>query len=632
MIIKSRYGLLLPIILFLISSIVTGCAQIKLSEPDSAQIELALTASQHQIQGEYLEAVAIYDKLASLTEPPNDLNWRLNAISALLYANLLQDAEERLSDIPSNISNVNLNEQRRLLLARLANLKGDPKTALATLGNAPPISSNKLIGDWFEQKARALSLSGKPLASVRSRIQLNGLLPDASARKANDEALWTTLSTLPASELTPLAGGPAIYNGWIELATIAALSGSITLEESIAMWRLRYPNHPADQNIVVILLDRASGRAPMPEHIALVLPVTGRYSAVAIAVRDGLMAAYYDYMQRASNPVSLRIYNMGDEPLSAWTVYQQAVSDGADFVIGPLAKEAVSTLEQSGTLEIPVLALNTSGNDGNPTENMYQFSLDPETEAFQVAERMALDGHSTALIVSPDSSWGVRLANAFQTRFEQLGGRVLSSYAMSDKTSGYSSGIGKLLMVDRSKKRYRLLKSVLRKDLKFESRRRQDVDAIFLASFAAQARQILPFFGFHRAGDISVYATSHIYTGMPDAAADRDLNNALFCDTPWTLSGTQTIQIEKNRLASLWPAGFSRYPRLYSLGIDAFRLLGWLDWLNAHPADWYNGTTGRIRMENRKLTRQLLWARFENGLPKILGQELPLPLNQTPIQ
>ena len=41
---------------------------------------------------------------------------------------------------------------------------------------------------------------------------------------------------------------------------------------------------------------------------------------------------------------------------------------------------------------------------------------------------------------------------------------------------------------------------------------------------------------FQYAGDLPVYATSHLYTGTNNPTQDQDLNGIRFCETPWLLN------------------------------------------------------------------------------------------------
>ena len=76
-------------------------------------------------------------------------------------------------------------------------------------------------------------------------------------------------------------------------------------------------------------------------------------------------------------------------------------------------------------------------------------------------------------------------------------------------------------------------------ELEFEPRRRQDIDIVFMAAFPAGARQLMPQLAFHHGADLPVHATSHVWSGVPDPANDRDLDGVVFGDMPWLAAPTE---------------------------------------------------------------------------------------------
>ena len=61
------------------------------------------------------------------------------------------------------------------------------------------------------------------------------------------------------------------------------------------------------------------------------------------------------------------------------------------------------------------------------------------------------------------------------------------------------------------------------------------------------------------------------------------------------------------------------YPRLYALGLDAYRIIPYLARLQANPFERFPGLTGSIAVnDNNRVKRELLWATFSNGYPEVL--------------
>jgi hypothetical protein len=107
-----------------------------------------------------------------------------------------------------------------------------------------------------------------------------------------------------------------------------------------------------------------------------------------------------------------------------------------------------------------------------------------------------------------------------------------------------------------------------------------------------------------------VYSTSHVYSGKLSRELDRDLNGLVFCDLPWVLHNNSPLA---KVFTENWPQQQS-LTRLFALGIDAYHLVYNLDYLKNKDYAFYDGQTGNIQLDdNNRITRKLLWAKFENG-------------------
>ena len=130
---------------------------------------------------------------------------------------------------------------------------------------------------------------------------------------------------------------------------------------------------------------------------------------------------------------------------------------------------------------------------------------------------------------------------------------------------------------------------------------------MIVLGYGDKVRQIKPSLDFLYAGDIPVYATSHIYGGSEEIELNRDLSGITFSAMPWTLNGQlpRTLQPDQ-RL----PTAFRQ---LYAMGYDAFLLHGLLDQLNSQESVPIFGATGLLKSSNGIITRDEKWAEFKNG-------------------
>jgi outer membrane PBP1 activator LpoA protein len=274
-----------------------------------------------------------------------------------------------------------------------------------------------------------------------------------------------------------------------------------------------------------------------------------------------------------------------------------------------------------------VLALNhISATDSTGELSLYQFGLAPEDEARQAAERIFADGHQQLVALVPDTAWGERILNAFTQRFTELGGEVLATERFTSKTQDFAQPIQRALNLGDSKQRHQALQRLLGQKLGFEPRRRQDAEAVFIAAFPRQARQIKPQLRFHHAGSLPVYGTSHVYQPGTDPAVDRDMDGLMFCDIPLSLDQQGPWFEQRTRLHAIWPNRGQRYQRLFALGFDAYQVVPWLDTLHLPGFARFPGATGVLTLgDNKQLHRTLEWAKFRRGVPELLmsteGQE-----------
>lgn len=568
----------------------------------------------------YGAAAALLQTLAEQSQPPLSRQLYLEAAEAWVKARRLEETLAMLRHIPPSEEDPALTFRLRMLRTQIAILRGDIDQALDLMQpgpgkEAPP----ELRQRYHTNMAEIFRLSGNLLESARELNVLEELLVDNEvARVKTQELLVQTLASMTDTALQLLQPPPpSNMIGWMELARVVKLqlAQPNELASTLATWRARFPEHPALQAYLSGLLEQQG--LSSSDHIAILLPRGGHYANVASAVRDGFMAAWYQ--QPPTHRPQLRFYDSSKLEDILHT-YQQAVLQGAQRVVGPLDKDAVNMLLQMESLPTPVLALNQIEDANLYQPNLYQFGLLPEDEAEQVAERAWLEGHQKALILTPSGNWGERIGERFRQRWEMLGGKVLEYQRYNAQENDYSMPIRLLLNINESKARIGELKEQLARPFEAEPRRRQDADFIFLAARPKQGRQLGPQLKFHHAGDLPIYATSHIYSGIEDNERDRDLGHISFVDTPWLLEDEQQNALSRSRLQRLMPGVRGPYARLYAMGIDSYNLLANLEPLKEQPGRTFSGKSGTLYLDtHNRLHRLLAWADMQQGSAAIIG-------------
>lgn len=615
--------LLLTLILSTI--LLFGCAEKPLRVTADPTKDKPAAAQQALEIGNYYLAIQLFHQLAEESPPPKRYEYQYSVALAMYKAGLEQQAEQLLQQIPAARLPMALKLQRQLLQAEIP-LKRDPELSLSIL-RKPAVSEAQLpdrvdlYADFHLLRARAFGRLGKPMETGREYILRELYLSEPSEIDANQMAIWQSLSLLTPKELRilRLPPPPNALSGWVQLVAIAK-DYSLTpdeVQQRLKTWRSRYVGHPASEQVLTMLLERSRELTTRPGNIALLLPLSGRYARAAEAVLDGIFSSYYQDPQRDS--ITLRVYDIGDQPEQALLSYKQAIEEGAEFVIGPLDKTAVTELARIRELSVPVLALNHA--ETAESANLYQFALAPEDEAREVAERAWTEGYRQAAVMVPASSLGQRLNSAFAERWQGLGGQIVAQNSYSTDTNDFSAPIKALLQIDDSELRKRRVQQLMGKRVEFVPRRRQDIDFVFLAASPQPARLLRPQLKFHHAGDLPILATSHVYSGVVDRNADRDMDDIVFCDMPWTL-GAPSPQQDLRKLPEL-KAHRDQLQRLVALGVDAYQLVSLVSMLEKHPYERYQGETGSLHLaSDRSIMRQLLWARFERGRPKLLQETI----------
>jgi outer membrane PBP1 activator LpoA protein len=393
-----------------------------------------------------------------------------------------------------------------------------------------------------------------------------------------------------------------IVVGWLELGPVAVGLARDPMRAAAALnnWKRLYPNHPANDSVLASAGTQIAQATEFPDQIALLLPLSGRSEALGVAVRDGFIAGYLE--QDAATRPRLRIYDVAAETVAG--AYNQAIADGAGFVVGPLTKEDVAAVVPLSGGRIPVLALNFLGDTVSTPRNFYQFALSPEDEARNVARRAVADGRLNGVAIVPASEWGNRVAAAFADELSHHGGAVLDSQRYETAQVDFSEAIKQVMQIH-----------VVKGE---PVTHRTDAAFIFVAAGSAGiARQILPQLKFHYAGDVPVYSTSDSFE--PDATANSDVEGMLFPDMPWMVANDPVTSQIRESVRAAWPARAARRDRLYAFGFDAYRLVPMLRSKTTAEGSQISGVTGKLRLDDRnRIHRELDWAQIKNGVPNSL--------------
>jgi uncharacterized protein len=499
--------------------------------------------------------------------------------------------------------------RRQTLLARVLLAERRPQDAVAALGLLDAVTEAPAAqrASGLLVRAQARAQSGDRAGAIRDRALAHAHL-GADDAAHNVAGLLDLLASVPPAALrAELAGsGGGVYGSWLELG-LALHAPPAARAQQLALWRTRYPNHPA-----LAAVEPSAGLAaspapgltqqpgfagPVSGPVAVLLPLTGALEGVSAAVQDGLLGAHFDLRGRG---FALRFYDTAAGTVAA---YETALAQGAQAVIGPLRKEDAAALARRGTLPVPTLALNAP-DEGAGARHLYVLSLDPLDE-IRAAQQRAWDaGARRAAVLYPGDAWGERLMVMMRDAWRARGGIVTAVHSYAPRGRDHGPVVAALLGVEEGARRHRELVRLLGAALAYQPGPRQDLDVVLLAATAEQARLVQPQLRYHGAARVPVYTTAQVWEGgVP--ALNRDLDGIAFCDAPLAFGETGSAQRGPSA-------------RLQALGADAYLALRHLPELVAGRT--FAGASGTLHAQaNGHIGRELPCARFEDGVPRPLG-------------
>ena len=615
--IRMRLLIILPLLLSFLSACVPTTTR-----DDDTQIGAEIREIEENAlllfeSGRYSEAATEYLNLSKKNKKRFTF-YIVKAIDAYAKEKRYNKASEIVKNNTPDNQDTELNKRIAILNAYDQLESGKPGGALSLLGELSEyeVPENFKIA-YHEFLAKANLTHGNYIKAAVEQLKLAKYLVSTKMIDNNTRIVWGIFESISKLELEDLRiNAPDELISWFELSLISQTYKyqPKKLENAIDGWAQRYQNHYAHRLITNELINKSMQLVQRPSKIGLLLPIKGKHKKSATAVRDGFLAAWYlDKQEKAD----IQIYDANN--INIIEVYQQALKDGVDYIVGPLEKEAVNQLYDNTDISVKILALNRQDQKEaqSSNKNLIQFGLSPEDEAIQIAKIAMSDGHKRALVLTPGTPWGNRLAETFIQHWIELGGEISKQISFLDNTTDFSTPVKELLNIDKSEQRARDLRNKLNIKIHNVERRRKDVDFIFTAAVPEDARQLIPQIRFHRADNLPIYSTSDIYTGIIDSAKDIDLNDVIFVDMPWILDSERQLSIIQDVLNRNWSQEKSRYRRLYALGVDAYNLIPDINRLIQEQNSLMLGETGNLTIDSANIVKRnnLRKAKFVEGKP-----------------
>ncbi|BCE01470.1 penicillin-binding protein activator [Marinicellulosiphila megalodicopiae] len=439
------------------------------------------------------------------------------------------------------------------------------------------------------------------LSAARERIFVDVELSGA-IKQQNHDVIWENLLKLGPEQISYfLKSAGNQYSafdltGWLQLAfQIQSVKGQIYVQNQVLnQWLSTHSSHPAAMMLPTSLSMLSEALKNQPKQIAVMVPITGKYGIVGRSIQAGILSQYYHNVSQ-SNPVgNIRFYDTGGDNLNIINLYNQAVSDGAEFVIGPFFEKPVNELANFEGITVPVLLLRSTNQPAVVADKVMQFDLSLNHEVTRVAEQAITDGHrNAAIIYTKDSTRRQEFAKIFEQRFTQLGGRIVARTPLDTKQK-FIYSVKELMGIDDSEKRAQMVYQLLDQSINnFEVRPRRDIDMIFMVVSQDESVRLKPIFNQQYASEIPFYGLSDIYSGG-QLPKQYDFDNIRLQTMPWQLQGVTHNQLpERNELTTAYQANEVSVS-IAAQGVDAYSIMMQFDIFKQFEANTISGVTGNL--------------------------------------
>ncbi len=212
---------------------------------------------------------------------------------------------------------------------------------------------------------------------------------------------------------------PDVY---LHLARQAMMQGKLhDLQRIQNFTQTDNPNSPLNQQLQAWLTG-----ARHPIRIGILLPLSGTYARFGQQALQGIRLA----SETPSSPNTLLIQDTASQDVYA--AYQALVEQHADVIIGPLLSKHSVALAPQLRSDIPVISISRDNDVAALSPALFIHNLAPETQARFMAAYAVTQGIHRIAIIQSNSPSANREADAFISRFAELGGDIADAIALDD--------------------------------------------------------------------------------------------------------------------------------------------------------------------------------------------------------
>lgn len=158
-----------------------------------------------------------------------------------------------------------------------------------------------------------------------------------------------------------------------------------------------------------------------PIKVGLILPLSsGAGAAPALAIRNAAELAIAEFQ---SKDITILVKDDGGTPEGAAAAARQALSEGAEIVLGPLFAQSVqATAPVVRAAGKPMIAF--SSDQSVAAQGVYLLSFLPQSDIDRVVEYAAAKGKKSIAVLAPQSAYGDVAVQDVQLAASRAGARI----------------------------------------------------------------------------------------------------------------------------------------------------------------------------------------------------------------
>jgi ABC-type branched-subunit amino acid transport system substrate-binding protein len=578
----------------------------RLATPPQTAREIQDLLELARVYNETESALAGLSELAELAPPPMNEEAAFRRVELLLefqYPEGPAEAEYLIEQFPLHA----LVPYTHSWLAKWWNNLGDDRQVLAEYVKL--LKHPRLTRELAEESLD----NGTPIAQRLPEWESIQWFLAAADVDTNRKEYWLRLAANRASieSITRLHNEELLIEKenitfYLYAARIRLMSGDIDEVRTIAgLLSVSMPFHATTRKIE----GWASGITKQTT-IGILLPLTGKYAHYGEKALRGIRLALAT--ETYGDKVYLRIEDTGDDAMRAVSAYKQLISDGSDWIIGPLLTEHTEALLPYLEPHVPVISLANQTRIAEASPGLFIHTLARDIQASYMANFAWQQEARKVVVLHGNSLSESQEADAFIRTFENLGGEVVEQLMLEVSIDNPDSRPDLQALRERSDDEELLAEldedvALLSAETELEIRMPINFDAVYLAmpgkrvaSLAGQLAYVgisgVPLYGSNRWQD------SHL---LDDRG--RYLSKSRFSNISFPASDNDAVRRMLRSYREIW--GADKPGKLFGMAYDSVLIAAVLgsrlgltgrDAFNGlQDSEGFPGLTGHVRFDEQ---------------------------------